>query len=125
MTINYTNKTIEMTKAEEKAASKYGSDMYNDLKAARADFPTFRVVVKATPKKKGSFKGLTYDFMEQYISEHDETGEIKKEFDLLRGKVDEFTTPATYGQIKKWFLAKYPALTAGKEEAENILKAAA
>ena len=45
MTINYTSKTIELTKAEEKAARKYGSDMYQDLKAARADFPAFRVVV--------------------------------------------------------------------------------
>ena len=63
--------------------------------------------------------------MEQYISEHDETGAVKKEFDLLRGKADEFTVPASYGQIKKWFLSKYPALTAGKEEAESILKAAA
>ena len=125
MTINYTSKTIELTKAEEKAARKYGSDMYQDLKAARADFPAFRVVIKATAKKKGEFKGLTYSYMEQYISEHDETGAVKKEFDLLRGKADEFTVPASYGQIKKWFLSKYPALTAGKEEAESILKAAA
>ena len=65
MTINYTSKTIELTKAEEKAARKYGSDMYQDLKAARADFPAFRVVVKATAKKKGEFKGLTYAYMEQ------------------------------------------------------------
>ena len=129
MKINYTDKTIEMTKREEKAARQFGSEMYNRLKAARADFPKFRVIVKTTPKKKPSFKGLTYAYMEQYISTHDESGEIMEKFNILRGKVEgekgEFAESVSYGQIKQWFLLTFPVLTEAHEEAMEILRKAA
>lgn len=129
MTINYTDKTIEMTKREEKSARQFGSEMYNRLKAARADFPTFQVIVKTTPRKKTSFKGLTYAYMEQYISTHDESGEIMRKFNVLRGKVEgdagQFAESASYGQIKQWFLLTFPVLTEAHEEAMDILRKAA
>lgn len=62
------SKTLEITKKFAAAASRFGSDEYMELKAARSEFPTFKVVTKTTSRKsKDSFKGLTYDFMENYI----------------------------------------------------------
>ena len=71
MTINYTNNTIEMSKTEAKAAGKYGSEKFNELQTLKAAEPTFRVViVKSTAKKGDHFKGLTYDYMENYSKRH-------------------------------------------------------
>ena len=61
-------KTLEVTKTFAKAASRYGSEAYMKLRSARNDFPDFKVVVRSTAaKKKDSFKGLTYAYMEKYI----------------------------------------------------------
>ena len=49
ITINYKNSTIEITKSFEKQASVYGSQAYNELREARAEFPTYRL---AMPLKK-------------------------------------------------------------------------
>ena len=75
MKINFKNHTIEMTKSEAKAASKYGSDSYKELMNIKKDFPTFEVVVTAKPKAKknsAALKGLNYEFMEKYIAENEE-----------------------------------------------------
>jgi hypothetical protein len=66
ITINYTKKTIEITKSFEKKAREYGSDAYVALRNARNEFPKFELVVKA-PKGSNGFKGMDYDFMEEYI----------------------------------------------------------
>ena len=47
ITINYKNSTIEITKSFEKQASVYGSQAYNELREARAEFPTYRLAIKA------------------------------------------------------------------------------
>ena len=63
-------KTLEVTKTFAKAASRYGSEAYMKLRSARNDFPDFKVVVRSTAaKKKDSFKGLTYAYMEKYIND--------------------------------------------------------
>lgn len=61
-------KTLEVTKTFAKAASRYGSEAYMKLRSARNDFPDFKVVVRSTAaKKKDSFKGLTYAYMESIL----------------------------------------------------------
>lgn len=54
MTINFKKNAIEMTKAEAKAASVYGSAAYDNLQNARRDYPTYTVVIKATSSKRES-----------------------------------------------------------------------
>ncbi len=44
MYINFEKKTIELSKTEMTNASRYGSQAYNDLMAARRDNPDFRIV---------------------------------------------------------------------------------
>ena len=106
-------KTLEVTKAFAKAASRYGSEAYMKLRSARNDFPDFKVVVRSTAaKKKDSFKGLTYAYMEKYIAAHDDEKETAmKEFLDLRGQSDEakeaLAESCSYKEIKTWFLSRY------------------
>ena len=51
MKINYTNRTIEISKAFANKASVYGSDEYSLLKEARKDNEGFAVVVVSTNRK--------------------------------------------------------------------------
>lgn len=127
MTINTKSNTIEMSKKFAKAASRYGTPEYKDLQAARADYPTYKIVTKTVSKKKDSFKGLTYEYMESYIKTHDNANEMMSKYNFLRAasesKDDEFAEAVSYGTIKKWFLAQYPALTAYRENIKDILAA--
>ena len=105
LTICSRNHTIEMpTKKYATAASKFGTAEYNELQAARRDYPTYKVVIRKAPKRADTLKGLNYEVMEKYISAHDESGEIKKQYNFLRGKSDDSVCSVSYGTIKKWFL---------------------
>lgn len=129
LTINERNKTIEMTKKFANAAKRYGSDEYRDLQNARNDYPTYKVVTRSTKRKKDSFKGLTFDYMENYIKNHEkENSAILNEFYQLCGKDENgeaikiknnIIEHASYGEIKEWFLKQYPIF---KEYTENIDK---
>ena len=109
LTINRRNHTIEMpTKKYATAASKFGTVEYNEVQAARRDYPNYNVVTRKAPKRADNLKGLTYEVMEDYISKNDKKGEIKVQYDFLRGKADGSVCSASYGEIKKWFLTTYP-----------------
>ena len=85
-----------MTKKFEREAQRYGSDAYKELQEARRDYPSFRVVVKSSSRKnKDSFKGLTYEYMEKYISLHDREHVIMGEFKILRGINEDDTEMMT------------------------------
>ena len=129
MKINFKNHTIEMTKSEAKAASKYGSDSYTELMKIKNDFHTFEVVVVSKPKSKKKsvvLKGLNYEFMEKYITENERDNSVIKEFKILRGEIEDIdgikATAKSYAYIKSWFLSKYPFFVDYKRELENIDK---
>lgn len=106
-------KVIEMNKSEAKAAGRFNSEAFNELSALRAAYPDFRIVIKTT-KSKDNMKGLTVNYMEKYISTHDdEDGTIMSEFRVLRGldedgNVSEIADAVSYGELKMWFLSVYP-----------------
>ena len=119
MTINYKNNTIEMTKKFAKAASRYGSEEYIALQGARRDYPNYRVITKTTNRKKSdSFKGLTYARMAEYIKKHDNDGKIMVEFETKRE--EEKFNPASYNEIKKWFLEKFPEVGSFRKKSEEL-----
>ena len=127
ITINRKMKTLEVTKKFEKASSRYGSDEYKELQSALNENPGFKVVVKSsTSKKKETYKGLTYEYMEKYITAHDEDGSIMAEYEMLRGISDEaedaLAEPLTYMEMKDWFLDKYPAIADFHKKREEIMK---
>jgi len=124
--INQKKRAIEVSKTFAKAASKFRSDEYEELRAARMENPNFTVVVLPSRKKKSSFKGLTYDYMKSYIESHDtEDKSIITEFKALRGDTDtaEGTLAESYSykEIKEWFLKKYPTIKEFMENRDKIL----
>ncbi len=111
ITLNMSKKTIEITKAFEKKASKYGTPEYDDLMAVKRDNPDFRVVVRAIKTKKDTLKGLNYDFMKQYIERHDDENNTNMiEFVKRTVKNNDNVKTDTYGEVKKWFLETYPEI---------------
>ena len=129
MTINYSSRTIQMTKKFAKAAKKFGSDEYKNLQEARRDNPTFKVVIVArkAAEKKDIYKGLTYSYMEKYINAHDDAEEKMKEYKNLRGLSDEakeaLAEPCSYNEIRAWFLNAYPAIAKFHEDRAKLLAA--
>ena len=128
MTINYTSMTIEMTKAESKAAGRFGTDAYKDLIAAMQQFPNYKILVvtRAATKKSCDYKGLTYDYMEKYIQAHDnEEKSIMAKYMDLRGESEEakdaLADSCSYKEIKKWFLEQFPAIKQFHEKRSEML----
>lgn len=127
MIINFANNTIEMTKTEAKAASIYGSDAYKALMDARRENPGYTVIVrKDVAKKRDNFRGLDFDYMEQYIKSHNDS--LMNEFMQLRA-LDEKSkamklASKSYGEIRMWFLANFPEFEEYTGNVEKIIERA-
>ena len=131
MNANLMTKKVELTKKEAKAAGKIGTAEFEELKNYLAMYPGFEVQIKAPAKRKVEFRGLTYEYMKNYIKKHDdEDGKIMAEFNALialdkKNKVEgaEHLEAAGYLDVKKWFLAKFPEIKEYKEQhAEKVQK---
>lgn len=123
---NHTNNTIELTKSFEKAASRFGTDEFCALQEARSAYPNYRVVIASRKSKSDSFKGLTYEYMKNYIASHDdEEKSIMAEYENMIGTSEEAKElqmkAVSYGELKKWFLATYPNIKAFCEKREQLL----
>lgn len=127
ITVNRKMRTLEITKKFDKASSRYGSDEYKELQNALAQNAGFKVVVKAsTSKKKETYKGLTYEYMEKYIKAHDEDGSIMEEYEMLRGISEEAEEACadslSYHEMKEWFLSTYPAIAEFHNKRKSIMQ---
>jgi len=116
ITINSKNRTIELpSKKYATAASKFGTEEYTALQQARHDYPTYRVTTSSRKPRKIEFAGLTYSYMEKYISAHDDAEKsIMKEYMDLRAMTDAaeelLAESASYQEMKDWFLDTFPAV---------------
>ncbi len=120
--INAKNRTIEMSNTFAKTASIFGSDEYKDLQEVRRDYPNYRVVtVKQKGAGKADFANLSYDFMDKYIADHDECGELMKEYRALRG-LDVNGVSEDYQTIKDWFLNTFPEFEKARSERQALLE---
>ena len=121
-------KKIVMTKTEAKAAGKPNTTEYNALLDLMKNFPGFQMeIVKSTAKKVDRFKGLDYDYMENYIKSHN--SELLEIFYELRGRDKDgkkvgMAAAATYGEIKMWFLTQFPEIEKMGESVDKIIDAA-
>lgn len=113
--ISHENKTIVMDRTFAKFAENTRSDEYAHLQQVRRDYPDYMVTtrtIKRNPEKE-TYKGLTYEYMEDYILRH-ETEEkqlaVIKEFNELRTISKCHKQGLRYPTIKKWFLEKYPEI---------------
>ena len=120
LTIDSKKRAIVMSKKFAKAARLVGSPEYNMLQQARNDYPSYRVETKTIKAKANNLKGLTYQFMTLYIKKHDES------------KLDEFTAqitpledvaPASYVDVKGWFLETFPEVTEYKTLRDALIAA--
>ena len=129
MFINERKMVIEISKKFAAAACKFGTQEYNDLQAVRKDYPTYKVVIvtRKTTAKKDNFKGLTYEYMEKYISGHDDDGKIMDQYKDLRGlsmqAKEALAEPCSYLEVRAWFLKTYPAIAKFHENREKLLAA--
>ncbi len=126
ITVNRSNRTIEVTKSFDLKASRYGTEEYETLNAVLRDNPSFNVVVKAAAKRSDPYAGLTFDFMRGYIAKHDDVeGTNMETFLGLIGDSDEARAlgfgAACYGEVRAWFLATYPAFEAFAAKRKAVL----
>ena len=131
LNVNMKNRTIEMTKKFAAASSKFGTEEYKTLQEVRRDYPSYKVVTitrKASKSDSSAFKGLTYEYMEKYITGHDdEEKSIMLEYMMLRGESEEaeeaFADSASYQEIKDWFLDTFPAIAEFHKKREKMIEA--
>lgn len=104
---------IEMNTTFAKMVQNPLSDEYALLQKTRMENPSFTVrrrQIKTNPKK-DTYKGLTYPYMEFYISTHepeDQVDEVLAYFEELKLISQCHGKRLRYPTIKKWFLNRYP-----------------
>lgn len=106
-TLNFVNKSIVGTKSAITRANKCLEPEYSELCALLEKHPGFKVEVKKIEQKKDkkTYTGLTFDAMEAYIANLDDSEAKLVEFKTVK-KVAE-AKGAKYPLTKKWFLKKY------------------
>ena len=113
--INHENKTIVMDRTFAKFAENTRSDEYAHLQQVRRDYPDYTVSLRTIKRnsEKETYKGLTYEYMEDYILRHESEENalaIIKEFNELRTISKCHKQGLRYPTIKRWFLEKYPEI---------------
>ena len=124
--VNDRKRALEISKQFNKAASIYGSPEYIALKRAKADNPTYRVVIKPSPKRTFEER-ITLDDIVLYVSK--KSGKDSKQMQDLNelcgvsikeaGNKFEAVESANFMEIKKWFFLTYPELSTKKEKRQN------
>ena len=111
--LDHAKRTIVMDRTFAKYAANTMSTEYAHLQTVRQDYPEYTVVLRKIKrsKTKECYRGLTYEYMEDYIKTHGSKEESAK--NLTEFKEQKLislchSTSRRYPTIKKWFLAKYP-----------------
>ena len=97
--------TFTLTKKLYRASCKYGSAEYEFVEELKAKHSGCKITASESKRtsKKDSYKGLTYDYMREYIGKYDaKNKEALSELETL------IAEKANYLDIKNWFLNKYP-----------------
>ena len=127
LTLNEKNFAIEMDKKFAAAAANVFSAEYEKLQEVRRAYPNYKVVTIARKEKTSGTSGLTFEFMELYIEQHDdEEQSIMSEFKALRATDDESKALGMKGEsylmIRAWFLNTYPEVENAAAKREKLLK---
>ncbi len=122
--VDHTNKRIVIGKAFNKKQSDTGSLEYAKLCEVVQIFPKYKVTVKEIKKNphKESYKGLTYDYMERYISVKG-TRVDRQEYNDMRLLAECHSK--RFPVIKQWFLKKYPEVEKYGAKEEFLISCAA
>ena len=126
ITINFEDQTIVMTRKFAVAASDPFTDEFRKLQEVRTAYPYFKVkrhTIKKNPNKE-CYKGLTYEYMREYIKSHEPVVEREQVLATLEEKIQISKCHSNchrYPTIKKWFLEKYPHVAIFGLDADNFL----
>ena len=126
--INHTNRTIIMDRTFAKYAANTRSEEYAHLQRVRQDYPEYEVIRRKinSNNNKETYRGLTYEYMEDYILTHGTPEEIKKNLKIYDEKklISECHSKARrYPVIKSWFLETYPEIMKfGMNEDPKVLE---
>ena len=98
----------QVTKAFEKQSRIFGTPEYREWRAYRQDFPSAQMVTKTIKRKsdKRTYKNLTYDNMERFLTMQTNGQELIKEFNDQKAIAAIQQNP--YRAVLAWFLAKFP-----------------
>ena len=112
MKLDHQNRKIVMDRTFAKNAEFVGSDEYNLLQQCRRDYPLYTVTRRTINKKTDQehYRGLTYEFMENYINKYD-TENKEENLKTLKEKIGISKCHSLckrYPVIKQWFLDTYP-----------------
>ncbi len=108
--INHENNTIVMSKDFAKRATDTRTAEYAHLQMVRKDYPFYAVVTRSIKRNtdKETYKGLTYEYMEDYILTHANAETVMADYKELRLIARCHAQGKRYSTIKKWFLMQYP-----------------
>ena len=109
--INFKNRSIEMTSCFAQKASIVGSEAYAQLISTRKEFPSFKIIIKKSPKRVPVCNRITYDIMEDYINRHENSDTLLAAFNKMRSEHVPFF------EARNWFFEQYPNL----KECKNAL----
>lgn len=107
--INFATNTLTLNyKFADAAFNDYGSPEYERMKAILADFPQLKVVVEAGRKitTTRETKRLTYDNMETYMEQFDNSEELLTMFSKVKKMSKPLASPYKY--VSDWFEAQFP-----------------
>ncbi len=122
--VNYAERKIVLSSAFAKKCFIPGSVEYAQLQAVRADYPDFALVTRKfkTNTAQEHYRGLTYDFMREYIGTHEKDAKVVlAELNEMSGISKAHSRHKRYPTIKAWFLERYPAIAEfGMTKSENV-----
>ena len=123
--INREKNEVVMTRRVSQKADDPRTQEFRILQEVKATYPDIIVrnhTIKKNPNKE-CYRGLTYEYMREYISTHENAITVN----TVLAELDEMILISKchskgfrYPTIKKWFLEKYPNIEKfGKEEKEE------
>ncbi|MBQ3980950.1 MAG: hypothetical protein II631_02755 [Treponema sp.] len=122
--IDYAHSSISLSSAFVKKALVPGTNEYRQLMSVRQDFPEFRLVTRKfkTNTKQEHYRGLTYAYMREYISQHESDAKpVLDELDDQIGISKCHSLGKRYPLVKAWFLERYPEIAEfGMTKSENV-----
>lgn len=120
--INYTEKTITVTKSYLKEAGIIGSAAYNELARVRKDLPDFQIVQREITKKPGkkTYGKLTYKVMEDFITVQEEKNAPAVLDEFERVKALSIAHAGKYAYVKTWFLNRYKDVFKQEDSQEAV-----
>lgn len=114
-TLNFFKKQICGSKKAFAMANKGSGDAYNELMALMSAHPDFKLAVvnaKRNPSQE-RYKGMDYDFMEDYISFSPDSEARMKKYEAVKEAAAK-ANESVYPIVKKWFIDEF-----GVKDAKN------